>query len=208
MANQITIGRNPQNTIVVDAQYNTVSGSHATICRNGNTLTFEDHSTNGSYINGQKVHHSSITIQQGDIITLGHQYTLNMNDVLCYMGGSRDTQRTPQVPGTAREIPTPIVRQEPQHIEEYYGTMPDSHMGLAIVSLLLGISIPLCWILSALAIVNASQVESRWRNKDYSGANYASAKAKRLGWWSIGIGFALVILWVIMVIIMMMSGEL
>ncbi len=117
MANQITIGRNPQNTIVVNAQYNTVSGSHATISRNGNTLTFEDHSTNGSYVNGQKVHHSSITIQQGDIITLGHQYTLNMNDVLRYMGGSRDTQRTPQVPGTAREIPTPIVRQEPQHAE-------------------------------------------------------------------------------------------
>lgn len=112
MANQITIGRNPQNTIVVDAQYNTVSGSHATISRNGNTLTFEDHSTNGSYINGQKVHHSSITIQQGDIITLGHQYTLNMNDVIRYLGGSRDTQRTPQVPGTAREFPTPIVRQE------------------------------------------------------------------------------------------------
>ena len=62
MTNQITIGRNPQSTIVVDAQYTTVSGLHATITRNGNVLTLEDHSTNGTYINGQKIHHASATI--------------------------------------------------------------------------------------------------------------------------------------------------
>ena len=38
---QITIGRNAQSTIVVDAQYNTVSGNHATISYDGTTYTLE-----------------------------------------------------------------------------------------------------------------------------------------------------------------------
>ena len=104
MANQITIGRNLQSTIVVDAQYTTVSGSHATITRNGNVLTLEDHSTNGSYVNGRKVHHEATVIRQGDRITLGHQYTLNMGEVLHYLGGGQETLRIPQVQGNAQAV--------------------------------------------------------------------------------------------------------
>ena len=112
MTNQITIGRNPQSTIVVDAQYTTVSGSHATITRNDNVLTLEDHSTNGTYINGQKIHHASATIRIGDTITLGHQYPLNMSDVLRYLGGGHETQRIPQPQGT-----TPAVVNMPASME-------------------------------------------------------------------------------------------
>ena len=112
MTNQITIGRNPQSTIVVDAQYTTVSGSHATITRNDNVLTLEDHSTNGTYINGQKIHHASATIRIGDTITLGHQYPLNMSDVLRYLGGGYETQRIPQPQGT-----TPAVVNMPASME-------------------------------------------------------------------------------------------
>ena len=112
MTNQITIGRNPQSTIVVDAQYTTVSGSHATITRNDNVLTLEDHSTNGTYINGQKIHHASATIRIGDTITLGRQYPLNMREVLRYLGGGYETQRIPQPQGT-----TPAVADMPASME-------------------------------------------------------------------------------------------
>lgn len=114
MENQITIGRNPQSTIVVDAQYTTVSGSHATITRRGNVLTLEDHSTNGTYINGQKVHHASATIRQGDTITLAHQYTLNMSEVLRYLGSGQETQRIPQPQETSPMVADmPVSEQTP-----------------------------------------------------------------------------------------------
>lgn len=114
MENQITIGRNPQSTIVVDAQYTTVSGSHATITRSGNVLTLEDHSTNGTYVNGQKVHHASATIRQGDTITLAHQYTLNMSEVLRYLGSGQETQRIPQPQETSPMVADmPVSEQTP-----------------------------------------------------------------------------------------------
>lgn len=105
MANQITIGRNPQSTIVVDAKYNTVSGNHATITRNGNTLTLEDHSTNGTYVNGVKCHNGSVQIRMGDSVTLGQQYPLDISEVMSLLGGHAATQRM-VTPATAR-VPQP-----------------------------------------------------------------------------------------------------
>ncbi|MCQ2324618.1 MAG: CD225/dispanin family protein [Paludibacteraceae bacterium] len=191
MANQITIGRNPQSTIVVDAKYNTVSGNHATITCEGNTLTFKDHSTNGSFVNGVKCHNGSMQIHMGDNVTLGQQYPLDMNEVMSLLGGHAATQRI-VTPATARILqPEPIRPQE-----EYHGTMPEKHMELAIVSLILGFSMLVPMILSIIAIVNASNVESRWRAGDYSGAREASSKAKSLAWWSIVLAFILVFVFV------------
>lgn len=87
---QITIGRNAQSSIVVSSQYNTVSGNHATITRDGNVYTLEDHSTNGTYVNGILIHHASCQIRPGDSITLGQQYILNFNEVKALLG-SRGT---------------------------------------------------------------------------------------------------------------------
>ena len=58
--NQITIGRNSQSTIVVGAEYNTVSGNHATISFDGVSYILQDHSTNGSYVNGNYIHQIGI----------------------------------------------------------------------------------------------------------------------------------------------------
>ena len=52
---QITIGRNAQSTIIVGAEYNTVSGNHATISYDGQSYILQDHSTNGTYINGKRL---------------------------------------------------------------------------------------------------------------------------------------------------------
>lgn len=199
--NQITIGRNPQNTIVVDGSYNTVSGNHATIIEDGDYLAIQDHSTNGTYVNGQHIHNQSIEIRQGDRISLGKQFILSWQDISRFLINSHATQRYPEAPHTVRDVE----RQEPHvavNMQEAVNDsprepMPEKHLALAIISLLLGFEIIICLILSIIAIVNASQVESKWKNRDYAGARAASEKAKSLSWWSIVIGFAIVIIYVI-----------
>lgn len=59
------------------------------------------------------------------------------------------------------------------------GPMPPNHLVLAIVALLF---VTVCGIV---ALVYATQVESRWRAGDVAGAHDASEKARRWGWASI-----------------------
>lgn len=200
---QITIGRNAQSNIVVDAQYNTVSGNHATISYDGSIYTLQDHSTNGTYINGNRIHNASCQIRRGDHITLGSQYVLNMNEVISLLGGGRATQRRVETPATQRVAP-PVVPQAPEKHESIRQAMPNSYMGLAIVSLVLGASTLVCLIFSILAIVNAGKVSTLWANKEYAAAREASNKAKTFSWISIIAGFALVII----LIALAMSGAL
>lgn len=187
---QITIGRNAQSTIVVDAQYNTVSGNHATISYDGAAYILQDHSTNGTYVNGNRIHHASCQIRLGDHITLGTQYVLNMNEVISLLGGGRATQRRVDTPATARVIPqVQPMNNAAEKQESVRQPMPESHMALAIISLILGISSMICIIFSIIAIVNAGKVSTLWNNKEYSAAREASNKAKTFSWISIVIGF-------------------
>lgn len=98
----ITIGRSSKNTIVVDSTYSTVSGNHATIIEQNGVLTLQDHSTNGTYINGQYVHNQSAVIREGDIITLARQYVLTWNEIMRCLGHTHATQRFQSSPHTAR----------------------------------------------------------------------------------------------------------
>ena len=100
--NSITIGRNPQNTIVVGAEYTTVSGNHATIEQVGNQLYLTDHSTNGTYINGSLVHNRRVAISPSDRITLSTHYPLNMQQVMQHLAPAASPSRA-----TARYVPTP-----------------------------------------------------------------------------------------------------
>ena len=102
---QITIGRHAQSTIVVDAQYNTVSGNHATISYDGTAYALQDHSTNGTYVNGNRIHNASCQIRLGDHITLGSKYVLNMNEVISLLGGGRTTQHRVETSAAPRVAP-------------------------------------------------------------------------------------------------------
>ena len=63
-----TIGRKPDNNIVIDNQ--AVSGHHAQIKMKNNSLAIEDLSSlNGTYLNGQIV--SKSELYDGDIVSLG-----------------------------------------------------------------------------------------------------------------------------------------
>ena len=104
MKTRITIGRHPDNDIVVDPMFDTVSGHHATITRTGNDYMFEDHSTNGSYINNERIHNATVRIVRGDNIKLSTSYTLNWRQIENLMADSnatvdnRATQYRPQEP--------------------------------------------------------------------------------------------------------------
>lgn len=112
--NQITVGRNSQSTIVVSSQYNTVSGNHATITKDGSSFILEDHSTNGTYINGVRIHHASCQIRPGDHITLGQQYVLDFSTVQNLLGSGRETQRYPETHATESVAPMQVSQQAPQ----------------------------------------------------------------------------------------------
>lgn len=194
---RITIGRNPQNMIVVDGRYDTVSGNHATIYVENGQLRFEDHSTNGSYVNGRPIHNTSCYIQQGDAVLLSHKYSLDWNVLSDYLPRDHATHRFPQNVGQDPISHNAEGNRQDQPINKPKPPMPDKHMGLAIVSLILGFSIIPCLILSILAIVKAGQVESCWLNGQYAQAKEASKKAQNLSWWSIIIACGLVIIYVV-----------
>ncbi|MGA2333103.1 MAG: FHA domain-containing protein [Syntrophales bacterium] len=64
----ITIGRKTDNDIVIDNQ--AVSGYHARIKKEGNSLLIEDASSlNGTFINGQKI--SKGELHNGDVVLIG-----------------------------------------------------------------------------------------------------------------------------------------
>jgi pSer/pThr/pTyr-binding forkhead associated (FHA) protein len=81
----ITIGRKADNDIVIDNQ--AVSGYHARIKKEGNSLFIEDaNSLNGTYINGQKV--SKGELHNGDVVLIG-VHTL---DVILEKGRETDAK--------------------------------------------------------------------------------------------------------------------
>lgn len=64
----VTIGRSPENTIVID--HESASGRHAEINANGGIYTLRDlQSTNGTTVNGASV--SEMIINDGDVIVFG-----------------------------------------------------------------------------------------------------------------------------------------
>ena len=129
--NSITIGRNPQNNVVVDSRFATVSGQHATIENVGGQLYLQDHSTNGTYVNGQYVHNNRVPINATDTITLGREYHVDLTSVQRILGGNinpdsgRNTARCqgaaqPQQPFSPQQININIGGQskpEPQYVE-------------------------------------------------------------------------------------------
>jgi predicted component of type VI protein secretion system len=97
---KILIGRSSQCDYIIEdtEQYGTVSGQHATISETDklDAFLFEDHSTNGSYVNGQLLHNDSCLIRVGDHITLGRSFVLPLEDIFKrYFPQRRTTKKKP-----------------------------------------------------------------------------------------------------------------
>ena len=94
---RITIGRNDDNTLKVPEEFGKVSGYHGeiTMDENGN-LVFTDFSSNGTLVNGQKIHKASCQIYRGDEIFLAGVCSVKwetLNNLLPppQQAGSRET---------------------------------------------------------------------------------------------------------------------
>ena len=79
--NVIKIGRAQDNDYIVSNPM--VSGHHADIVINDEGCVFyEDHSTNGTMINGQLVHNSSMQLFGSEVITLPGDFNFTISDIV------------------------------------------------------------------------------------------------------------------------------
>lgn len=77
----ISIGRDSRNDIPVDERWDTVSNRHGEITFAEGNLIFTDHSSNGTVINGQRIHNMSVGIYPGDVIMLANVYELSWDAI-------------------------------------------------------------------------------------------------------------------------------
>ena len=76
---KITIGRDVQNDIVYKSPE--VSSDHAELVEKDGQYTLVDHSKNGTFINGRRIHYSSCSVREGDSIVFGGVEDLNWRKV-------------------------------------------------------------------------------------------------------------------------------
>ena len=76
---RIRIGRASDNDIVFNRP--SISGHHADIVIDGGVITLTDHSKNGTWVNGRKVHNGSVEIRRGDRVMLPENVCLNWKDI-------------------------------------------------------------------------------------------------------------------------------
>lgn len=104
---EVTIGRSPNCDIYLDPRCQYASSMHATIYCEGDQLMYRDMSTNGTIVNGRRVHKKAVPIRRGDVIMLAGQYQLNWNQIDAYFPPTA-MQRQATVPYAA---PMPQVQQ-------------------------------------------------------------------------------------------------
>lgn len=78
---RITIGRDPNCDIHIESQWDTVSNRHGELVYDGETLSYIDHSTNGTVINDQKIQNTTVGIYPGDNIRLANAYELGWDTI-------------------------------------------------------------------------------------------------------------------------------
>lgn len=96
---RITIGRDPRSDVRIDEQWDMVSNNHCDITRRGNELIFIDHSSNGTVINGQKIHNTSVGINPGDKIVLANMFELQWNVINRYFPNQQRPTVTKNIRG-------------------------------------------------------------------------------------------------------------
>ena len=81
---KINLGRDDSCDIQVDNSYEDVSRVHASIFLNDKMLVFEDSSSNGSYVNEQKVHHEKKNLKRNDQIKLGESCIVSWDEIILF----------------------------------------------------------------------------------------------------------------------------
>ncbi len=110
----LTIGRNPESGIVVSEAFPRVSNNHATIEMADGRLVYNDHSSNGTLINGNLVRHEQVVLTNGDQILLAGEYLLAWPVLLNMFPDLQ--RRTLRFDANAASIPAdaPLPQSQPQ----------------------------------------------------------------------------------------------
>ena len=134
---RITIGRDLQNDIVYDSQE--ISSSHAEIIDREDSYTLIDHSKNGTFVNGHRIHNESCTVNYGDSIVFAGVEELNWRKV------ARLLNKTITIGSTHRVHATGTIQIEPKSIPkdsvpDYVNKIDtDSNHSYGVLVLLLGL---------------------------------------------------------------------
>lgn len=82
---RISIGRNEGNKIVIPIK--TVSGTHADVYVYDNgEMQLVDHSLNGTFVNGQKLHNSTMPLKGGEVLNFAGQCERTLSQILSEAG--------------------------------------------------------------------------------------------------------------------------
>ncbi len=101
-SNQVTIGRDPSNTVVMGHQ--DVSSRHASLTRNpdGSVTLTDNNSTNGTFVNGMKVS-TPIKLKAGDKVLIANKYPLDWMTLMPVSGKSGETVVGPAKPAQPKK---------------------------------------------------------------------------------------------------------
>ncbi|MBO7260100.1 MAG: DUF4234 domain-containing protein [Bacteroidaceae bacterium] len=112
---KITIGRDTSNDVVFE-NISTISNFHSEIIidESGNNITYTDHSSNGSWINNQKIQNTSVIISRNDKIVLPGDCELDLLKIL----PQQETKPASEFANTVVEQQT--AQQQYQQPQEQY----------------------------------------------------------------------------------------
>ena len=112
---RIIIGRDSASCdIKIDQAFDTVSNNHAVITLEGNTYIFTDNSSNGTLINGKKVHNKSVSVQPGDTIALAGTVIVTWEEITQLLPQPETPVSRPTVQQSMQVEPTPQPVPQPQ----------------------------------------------------------------------------------------------
>ena len=116
---QITIGRDPSNTITInDAE---ISRRHARLTYQGGKYILEDlGSTNGTFVNGQRLAGPRV-LKSGEVVSFGEQIVLVFENTAFDAGATVVSPRAAAAPSISRPAPVP-----PPPPVDYAGSVPAS----------------------------------------------------------------------------------
>lgn len=106
---KITIGRGEGNDIVYDSQE--ISNSHADIIDRDGCYFLIDHSKNGTFVNGNRIHNDSCSVNYGDSIVFAGVEELNWKKVARLFNKTIDLRFTKRLPSNTR-----IIQRNPESL--------------------------------------------------------------------------------------------
>jgi len=163
----VTIGRNSDNTIIVNDPYAGRHHCQITQNDNGTFCLLDRNAKNGTFVNGRRVS-GEVMLNQSDVVRVGNT-TLPWQSYFTG-GGSSGTIINPSGGGGYMPPAPPLNK-------------PDNFLVWSILG-----TIFCCLPFGIVAIVNSAKVDRLWYAGDHAGAERAAKSARTWFWWSFALG--------------------